>query len=51
MVAPDTLPEAVAGGLGRCDLSPCASIVRDINTPANATTNPFVIIVFFIFLN
>jgi hypothetical protein len=48
MVAPLILPVAVAGGLGRFDLSCCAQISEEKNMAINAKTNPLVIIVFFI---
>lgn len=34
-VAPFIFPLAVAGGLGRFALSPCAQVINVMNTPAN----------------
>jgi hypothetical protein len=48
MVAPFTLPVAVAGGLGRFDLSACAQSIEEMSNPAITRITLRLIFKFFI---
>jgi hypothetical protein len=47
-VAPFTFPVAVAGGLGRFDLSLWHMIIEEIDTPRRVKNKTLVIVTFFI---